>query len=54
MKVCILEQISLGAMETFSVTQAPRSILPIGSANYKIVVKLIIVGDKIFKIKTDP
>lgn len=31
MKVCILEQISRGAMLTSEVTQAPRSIRPIGS-----------------------
>ena len=31
MKVFMREQISLGAMVTLSVTQAPRSILPMGS-----------------------
>jgi len=30
-KVCIREQISLGAMLTVSVTQPPRSIVPMGS-----------------------
>ena len=31
MKVFMREQISLGAMVTLSVTQEPRSILPMGS-----------------------
>ena len=33
MKVCILEQISRGAMLTSEVTQEPRSIRPIDSEN---------------------
>ena len=37
MKVFMREQISLGAMVTLSVTQAPRSILPMGSETEKML-----------------
>ena len=37
MKVFMREQISLGAMETLSVTQDPRSILPMGSETEKML-----------------
>ena len=40
MKVFMREQISLGAMVTLSVTQEPRSILPMGSETEKMLLML--------------